>query len=198
MYRAEVVRTWLDGPRMQRLEVRIDGGFSSNGVGDEFVRLHPPDRSGSVAAEISREDDTVRYYTIRAWDSASSVAQMCLVLHGHGPAARWGGTARPGARLLVSGQPGKYRRPDDAHRILLYGDVTALPATSRILEQVTGSRDLRLVCWRGSGDACGASSATARVADAAAPLPHDGLLARRQRALPREAQGPAGPGAGRA
>ncbi|HEY0186680.1 MAG TPA: siderophore-interacting protein [Cellulomonas sp.] len=134
-HRAQVLERWDAGPRMVGLRVRIDDGFVSTGIGDEYLRLHLPDRTTTNGADGSPPVDAATgYYTIRAWDAVTGLADILFLRHGHGRAAAWAAAARPGARFFASRQRSGYRPPADARRILLLGDATALPAIARILE----------------------------------------------------------------
>lgn len=136
IHRAEVCDRYRAGPRMIGLRVRIGDGFASNGLGDEYVRLHIPDRAPVAAADrLPREGSAPRYYTIRSWDASSELADILFLSHGHGRAATWAERVSQGARMHVSLQRGGYRPHEGAGRSVLAGDATALPAIARILEQ---------------------------------------------------------------
>lgn len=94
----------------------------------------------------------VRTYTVRAHRADRCEVDIDFVLHGGGPggdsheggpASRWAAGARPGDPLLLVGPDVRragpatavtWAPPPDAHRLLLAGDETAVPALSAILE----------------------------------------------------------------
>ncbi|QAY71921.1 siderophore-interacting protein [Xylanimonas protaetiae] len=78
----------------------------------------------------------VRDYTVRAWDAEARELTLDLVLHGHGVASRWASSARPGDGLGVLGPRGNVLFPHGYPCYLAVGDATALPAISRLLEEL--------------------------------------------------------------
>jgi NADPH-dependent ferric siderophore reductase len=81
-----------------------------------------------------------RRYTIRHARAASGELDLDVLLHGDGPGARWGESARPGDALDLQGPRGKLElRSAPFH--LLVGDEAALPAIAAIGEALpTGER----------------------------------------------------------
>jgi NADPH-dependent ferric siderophore reductase len=89
------------------------------------VRLHFP-------AAPPNESVETRYYTIRRIDADEGWFDVDFVLHDDGPGSNFARFATPGAACGVSGPCGLGIKP--AHRYLLAGDETALPAMARIAE----------------------------------------------------------------
>lgn len=77
-----------------------------------------------------------RDYTVRYLRREQQEIDIDFALHGHGPAASWAASARPGQRLGVLGPRGSYLNPLDFDWYLVAGDETALPALGSWLEQL--------------------------------------------------------------
>jgi NADPH-dependent ferric siderophore reductase len=73
-----------------------------------------------------------RHYTIRALHEG--VLDIDFVLHGHGPAAAWGGDAQPGAAIEAVGPRGRTRLAEHADWHLFVGDETCMPAIFAMVE----------------------------------------------------------------
>ncbi|HEY0215623.1 MAG TPA: siderophore-interacting protein [Cellulomonas sp.] len=119
-------------------------GFTSTGVGDEYVRLFFPHPGASdvVMPFVSGdywdypegvEPGPVRTYTIRDVP-APGVLVIDFVVHEGGVAASWALAARPGDVLALNPPRGLYDPPADARWQLLLADATGLPALARVLE----------------------------------------------------------------
>ncbi|WP_159573731.1 siderophore-interacting protein [Curtobacterium sp. 18060] len=133
------------GPRYRRLvlggpDLEPDFPFPANAATDH-VKVLVPDADGVVTVPEIRDDRVVRGegvfpvardYTVRAFDERGLVVDF--VLHDHGLAGRWAGTARVGDRLGVLGPRGSHRYPQGYDRYLLVADETALPAVGRWLD----------------------------------------------------------------
>ncbi|MDF0734265.1 siderophore-interacting protein [Pseudomonas entomophila] len=92
----------------------------------------------------------MRTYTLRHLRREQREVDVDFVLHGvNGPASTWATHARVGDRLQMvapnlayDGDPGGYewKPPQNARKVLLVGDETALPAIAGILEQLADTR----------------------------------------------------------
>jgi NADPH-dependent ferric siderophore reductase len=89
----------------------------------------------------------IRTYTVRYVRPADREVDVDVVRHpdGHGPAARWAESARPGDRLGMVGPDARYpgghggaefRSPPPGTPVLIAGDETAVPAVAAILERL--------------------------------------------------------------
>ncbi|MFF3844639.1 siderophore-interacting protein [Streptomyces sp. NPDC002328] len=105
----------------------------------------------------------MRSYTLRSLrrDAAGRTVEIDVdfVLHGvepdaavpAGPASRWASTAAAGDRVVLLGpaiadnRAIRFRAPEDADLVVLWGDETALPAISSILEALPAG--LRVRAW---------------------------------------------------
>ncbi|MEU7012187.1 siderophore-interacting protein [Streptomyces sp. NPDC046385] len=97
---------------------------------------------GAWRAMPDTERAVMRSYTVRE-QRHSPVPEMDIDFAVHedgGPACRWAQHARPGDRVVVLGPAVaentgvRFRLPEDADSVLIWGDETALPAASAILE----------------------------------------------------------------
>lgn len=131
-YPVEVREVSRLSPSLVRVQLGGAGldGFTSLGVPDEGCVFHFP--SG---ADREPDPDVGRWYTVRRFDAAERVLTVDLVMHPGGAGGEWAAVARVGDRLRITHQNSWYRRPESARWQLLVGDVTALPAIGRIVEE---------------------------------------------------------------
>jgi NADPH-dependent ferric siderophore reductase len=94
--------------------------------------IHGPDRKLAMPAGLP--PPTTRTYSLRRLDRAAGELDVDFVMHGKGIASTWASEAQPGDKIGIGGPGGPEVRP--AEWYLLAGDHTALPAISRILEQL--------------------------------------------------------------
>ena len=94
-----------------------------------------PEASHNGVTKWPDGDDVlhVRYYTIKALDLKTGEIDIDIVRHAGGVIADWAAAAQPGSKIGLLG-PGGGEVPDNAKRVLLCGDKTALPALARMLE----------------------------------------------------------------
>ncbi|MFJ9583939.1 siderophore-interacting protein [Streptomyces acidicola] len=163
-----LVRVTFGGDDLR--EFRSDGGDQSLSL---FLP-HPGQSAPAVPIELGdawwqgwRElpDDVravMRSYTLRALrrDARGATAEIDIdfVLHGMepgatapaGPASRWAADATAGDRVLVLGpavadnRAIRFRPPEDTDLVLMWGDETALPAASAILESLPAGTRARV------------------------------------------------------
>lgn len=138
-----VVRTEQLTPRMRRVTL---GGEELAGYGDGpnvKVLVPPPGvtpewpmagEGGKAIWPAPDKRPALRTYSLRRYDPARGEIDIDFVMHGDGVASRWAAQARPGDLLGVGVPAGL--TVADAKWYLLVGDHTALPAISRILEQL--------------------------------------------------------------
>jgi NADPH-dependent ferric siderophore reductase len=94
---------------------------------DDHVKFMFPDGLG---------DFVRRDYTPRSFDRARRELTIEFAIHGHGPASEWARHASVGESAVIGGPRGSMIIPTDYEWHLLAGDVTALPAISRRLEEL--------------------------------------------------------------
>lgn len=144
----EVVRTAMVGTGLLRVTL---GGVGTEGfeahAPDEHVKLIFPDPDGTLRlperngamlrwprpALVSRE------YTVRRYDPVTGEIDIDIAPHDGGLASDWAHEARPGDIMHIAGPPGGLIVPYTYDRYLLAGDITALPAIARRLEELPGS-----------------------------------------------------------
>lgn len=76
-----------------------------------------------------------RDYTVRGWDPEAKELVLDFVVHDHGVAGVWAGRAGPGEEVVVMGPRANWLMPENYRHYLAFGDETALPAISRIVEE---------------------------------------------------------------
>lgn len=149
-YLAEVLAAGRLTANMVRIQFGGGGlvGWSSSGVADErLVVVFPVVGEARPPAPSQQTDGTYDYadaptrpemrsYTVRAWDPTTSQLTVDFVDHRAGFAADWARQAAPGQAVYLTQARGWYDPPAGARWQLLVGDMTALPALGRILEQL--------------------------------------------------------------
>ncbi|GHE53320.1 siderophore-interacting protein [Streptomyces longispororuber] len=143
--RTEVVRTAMVGGGLLRVTLGGPGaqGFEAHAP-DEHVKLLFPEPDGSL--RLPEQDGTMlrwprpaptsREYTVRRYDPAAAEIDIDFALHDGGLASDWARAVAPGAVVHVAGPPGGLVVPHAYDRYLLAGDLTALPAIARWLEEL--------------------------------------------------------------
>ncbi|MFI1675776.1 siderophore-interacting protein [Streptomyces sp. NPDC020607] len=142
---AEVVRTAKVGEGLLRLTLGGPGteGFEAHAP-DEHVKLifpepdgelRLPERNGAML-RWPRPAPTSREYTVRRYDPVTGELDIDIVPHDGGLASDWAHAVEPGAVVHVAGPPGGLIVPHTYDRYLLAGDITALPAIARWLEEL--------------------------------------------------------------
>lgn len=118
-YDATVVSRAPISPHLVRLTLSVPG-LTSSGIPDEWVGLVAPGQF------------QVRYYTVRSLDGDLLVVDV--VVHAEGLVTDWATGDCEGDRVVVTGAQGSFDPPGGASWLLLVGDLTAMPALSRIVE----------------------------------------------------------------
>ncbi|GAA2660145.1 MULTISPECIES: siderophore-interacting protein [Actinosynnema] len=142
---AEVVRTAPLGTGLIRVTLGGPGteGFEAHSP-DEHVKLIFPDERGELRLPEPNGDmlrwprpaPVSREYTVRRYDPVSGELDVDVALHAGGLGSDWALAAKPGDVVHVAGPPGGLIVPHDYDRYLLAGDITALPAIARWLEEL--------------------------------------------------------------
>ncbi|MFJ8887798.1 siderophore-interacting protein [Streptomyces sp. NPDC102402] len=141
----EVVRTAMVGAGLLRVTLGGKGteGFEAHAP-DEHVKMLFPDADGTLrlpepngamlrwAGSVLRS----RQYTVRRHDPVSGEIDIDIALHDGGLASDWARDARPGDVMHLAGPPGGLIVPHSYDRYLIAGDITALPAIARRLEEL--------------------------------------------------------------
>ncbi|MFC9280027.1 siderophore-interacting protein [Streptomyces collinus] len=169
----QVVRTRRLGPSLVRVTFTGGDlhAFHSDGR-DQSLSLflpHPGQREPAVPLELGegwwqgwRElpDDVravMRSYTLRALRRNPDEIDIDFALHGvepgapvpAGPASRWASRAAAGDRVLLLGpavadnRAIRFRPPADTDLVVLWGDETAVPAATAVLESLPAGTRVR-------------------------------------------------------
>lgn len=104
-----------------RLHLEPTEPWSGTGVPDEWVALTVPGQFQT------------RYYTVRSHVDGRLVVDV--VVHEEGLVTAWAQGDCVGEQVGVSVAKGSFTLPEDATWLVLVGDLTALPATARIVEE---------------------------------------------------------------
>jgi NADPH-dependent ferric siderophore reductase len=142
---AEVVRTATVGSGLLRVTLGGPGtdGFEAHSP-DEHVKVIFPEPDGTLRLpepngrmlRWPRPSPTSREYTVRRYDPATGELDLDVALHDGGLASDWARSVEPGAVVHLAGPPGGLIVPHTYDRYLLAGDLTALPAIARWLEEL--------------------------------------------------------------
>ena len=131
MHSATVVTGTTLTPRMRRVTLRCPALAGAEVRPAQDVELLLREQNGRRVK---------RRYTIRRFWPEGGELDVDVVLHGDGPGARWGATARPGDAVEFQGPRGKLElRPAPWH--LLVGDESALPAIAAIAEALNAAAE---------------------------------------------------------
>ncbi|UJW29513.1 siderophore-interacting protein [Saccharothrix sp. AJ9571] len=143
--KAEVLRTSEVGAGLIRVTLGGPGtaGFEAHSP-DEHVKLIFPEADGTLRLpepdgdmlRWPRPSPTSREYTVRRYDPVTGELDLDVALHDGGLGADWARSVRPGDVAHVAGPPGGLIVPHNYDRYLLAGDLTALPAIARWLEEL--------------------------------------------------------------
>ncbi|MFG1921842.1 siderophore-interacting protein [Cryptosporangium sp. NPDC048952] len=146
VWTGEVVRTEDLTPALRRV---VFGGaalddYATTGIGDEYIRLiFPPDGervpilptvTDGCLDYSSIDLNTMRTYTVRAFDPVTNEVSIDFVIHDGGVAAEWAKKATPGDLVGINTPDGMYDPPANMTWQLLVADFAALPAAARLLE----------------------------------------------------------------
>ncbi|PPK63701.1 siderophore-interacting protein [Actinokineospora auranticolor] len=142
---AVVVRTAMVGSGLLRVTLGGPGtaGFEAHAP-DEHVKVLFPDPDGTLRLPEPNGDmlrwpkpsPTSREYTVRRYDPVTGELDLDIALHPDGLGSDWARAVEPGAVAHIAGPPGGLIVPHNYDRYLLAGDLTALPAIARWLEEL--------------------------------------------------------------
>jgi len=113
-------------PSVVRMTFSVPG-FQGCGAPDEWVHMF----FGAAGDHGQR-----RNYTVRAIRPRVDEVDVDFALHARGLAVDWVRAARPGDELAWGDVTGAYAPPPDTDWRLLVGDLAALPAIGRIVEEL--------------------------------------------------------------
>lgn len=126
---ATVVETIQLSPRMTRIVLQIEDPDSLDvkQAGDAAVGVYFPESGADGEPEG-------RNYSVRA--HVGDRIDLDIVLHARGPGTEWAVSTRPGDRVGLDHARSWYRPPADTDWQLLITDLSGLPATARIIEEL--------------------------------------------------------------
>jgi NADPH-dependent ferric siderophore reductase len=131
----------LPDPRPLTLEVRAREQLTPLMTrvvvaGDDLVGFEFAPGQDLMLAIPSEGDTINRRYTIRRADPAAGTVDLDLVVHGHGPGARWATDAPIGSVVTALGPRGKVVPVPDADWHLFVCDESGWPATAAMVESL--------------------------------------------------------------
>ncbi|MFK0104945.1 siderophore-interacting protein [Streptomyces sp. NPDC091217] len=169
----QVVRTRRLGPSLVRVTFAGDdlAHFHSHGRDQSLSLFIPAEGRTEPAVPIELGDSwwqawrelpddvraVMRSYTLRALRRNPDEIDIDFALHGvepgaacaAGPASRWASRAGAGDRVILLGpaladnRAIRFRPPQDADLVLIWGDQTAVPAATAILESLPATTRVR-------------------------------------------------------
>lgn len=110
---------------MRRIVLQIDDpeALGVTRAADSAVGVYFPDAG-----------DAGRNYSVRSHDGARIT--LDVVLHGHGPGTTWAARTHRGERVGLDHARSWYRPEQTTRWLLLVSDLSGLPATARIIEEL--------------------------------------------------------------
>ena len=129
--------TWRT-PHLRRVVIGGAGaaGWRASEVPDESVMLVLPQRDGALRMPDEQGGgDPARWYTVRRYDRRRDELSIDVADHPEGAMMRWTRSAAPGDPVGVASVSSWWSRPPNAAWQVLIGDLTALPAIARVLEE---------------------------------------------------------------
>lgn len=129
---ASVVETVRLTDRLQRIVLDVDDPAALNiGIaGDSAVGIYFTTDTADAAPEG-------RNYSVRYHDGSRITVDV--VLHAHGPGTEWASSTEAGDRVGLDHARSWYRPEAETTWQLLVTDLSGLPATARILEELSGN-----------------------------------------------------------
>lgn len=141
-FRARVRATRQLSPHLLRIVVGGDdiARWRSSGVPDEAMLVVLPEEGTeqiTMPVEVRDGDPYARsrWYTVRDVDPVRNEVTFDVVLHDVGLATAWARTVAVGDAVGISSTHHWYSPPDEARWQVLAGDLVAVPAFARIIEQ---------------------------------------------------------------
>ena len=153
-------------PRLLRITVSGDEllGFPSDSAGAHIKLFFANRQSGNLQLPTRDEQGKIhwpkdkpvtRAYTVRAYRAEQNELDIDFVVHGDSsPASGWAVNAKLGAELGVAGPGGPNPLLAAADWQLLAGDLTAVPAISALLQQMSDGQHAEVFIEVDSIDDC--------------------------------------------
>ena len=140
-----MTRITLAGPALEGLDP---------GLPAASLRLLLPTETNEIAIPIWKGNEfllddgsrpIIRTLTPLRFEPGSGELDVEIVRHGHGPLSAWADEARAGTRAAVSGTGRGYEIDQAAHRFVLAGDESALPAISVLLRTLPPTAEVTVL-----------------------------------------------------
>ncbi|AKS31655.1 siderophore-interacting protein [Mycolicibacterium goodii] len=122
---ASVIETKALNPRMVRITLQVE----------DLEALNVRQAADSAVAVYLPGTDEGRNYSVR--HQRGDLIDLDVVLHARGMGTEWAARTRPGDRVGLDHARSWYRPDPDARWQLLVTDLSGLPATARILEELS-------------------------------------------------------------
>ncbi|PRC44137.1 siderophore-interacting protein, partial [Mycobacterium sp. ITM-2017-0098] len=128
---ASVVETVQLSARLQRIVLHVDepAALGVKHAGDSAVGIYFSD------ADNAADSSGGRNYSVRYHDGARITVDV--ILHAQGPGTEWASTTEPGDRVGLDHARSWYRPEPETEWQLLVTDLSGIPATARILEEMS-------------------------------------------------------------
>ena len=138
---ASVVEAMQLSPRIRRIRLRVDdpAALDVQRAGDSAVGVYFP----------SSGDDG-RNYSVRQHDG--DLIDLDVVLHSRGPGTTWASAAVPGERVGLDHARSWYQPEPTTDWQLLVSDLSGLPATARIIEELPDDSPATVIVEVADGD----------------------------------------------
>lgn len=133
---AGLIRVTLGGDELAGFQTHASDDHVKVMFPNDAGELHLPERNGLMLHWPRDRRPVTREYTVRRYDPAASELDVDIAVHAGGLGSDWAETVAPGDRVHVAGPPGGVVVPTFYDRYLLAGDITALPAIDRWLEEL--------------------------------------------------------------
>ena len=132
-HEVEVLRVRTLSPSFTRVELGGPGllTWATLAVPDEGCVFRFPGDEHHPVPDARRG----RWYTVRDFDRPAARMTVDFMVHPGGVGGEWAAAASPGDRLRIAAQDSWYQRPDGIEWQWLVGDVVAVPAFARIVEE---------------------------------------------------------------
>ena len=118
-------------PRLRRIILQIDdpAALDVKPAADSAVGVYFPDSTNRIDPDSPGRNYSVRHH-------AGDLITLDIFLHAHGVGTSWAAAARTGDRVGLDHARSWYRPPPTTDWQLLVTDLSGLPATARIVEEL--------------------------------------------------------------
>lgn len=155
-FKAEVLGRAQLTPNMVRVTLRVQDGYTSTRIPDEYIRVLIPKPGTRLSLPVIDDEWNVTYpdgpepdarvYSVsdhRVVDGRAHL-DVDVVVHDGGIGSTWATTCKPGDAVGVIEPHGLYKPHHDVGWQLLVSDHTGLPAVARILRELNPGQVARV------------------------------------------------------